>query len=281
MKQSVFITIPAYNRKTITLACLKTLEENGDLERYQAVVIDDGSIDGTGQAIRAIYPEVTVLEGDGTLWWTGAIVQGMKYACQQGAALIIWLNDDCTPAPDALSQLVEFWQHHPQAIAGAACYDLESNALHATGAQGRKRMAAKPGETIAVDEMSGHCVGIPIAVIKQIGLPDVRHFPHYHGDSMYVLKATRAGFLAYILGDARIAHAGVIKTKLEDFLGAPDAHRSWLQQSNTVFFNKKSFYFLPTQYFYYQQKYGTFVGTLIFFTKIVRWSIRFIQLGSR
>ncbi|PSB26047.1 glycosyltransferase family 2 protein [Stenomitos frigidus] len=281
LRQSVFILIPAYNRKTITLQCLETLKENGDLGRYQVVVIDDGSTDGTGQAIQTAYPDVTVLEGDGNLWWTGAIVQGMVYASQQGAALIIWLNDDCTPSPGALSQLVTFWQTHPQSIVGAACYNLEDNTLHATGAQGRKRMAAKPGEMIAVDEMSGHCVGIPIAVVQQIGLPDVYRFPHYHGDSMYILKATRASFPAYILGDAKIYHAGVIKAKLEDFLDQSGSQRSCLHHLSTVFCHKKSFYFLPTQCFYYLQKYGAVAGCLIFLAKVTQWSIRFIQLGLR
>jgi glycosyltransferase involved in cell wall biosynthesis len=51
LNKSVFILIPVHNRKTITLACLEALEKNSDLERYQVVVIDDGSTDGTGQAI--------------------------------------------------------------------------------------------------------------------------------------------------------------------------------------------------------------------------------------
>ncbi|MBW4694495.1 MAG: glycosyltransferase family 2 protein [Lyngbya sp. HA4199-MV5] len=278
---SVFILIPVHNRKAVTLSCLARLKQQGDLARYAVVVIDDGSTDGTGEAIHALYDTVAVLQGDGTLWWTGAIAQGMAYAREQGAELIIWLNDDCIPHPDALARLVEFWQQHPQTIVGAACYDAESNALHATGAKGRERRAAKPGETIEVDEMSGHCVATPIAVVEQIGLPDARRFPHYHGDSMYILKATRMGFPAYILGAARIDHDGVIKAQLEDFLGQPGSPRSWLEDFYTVFLNKKSFYFLPTQCFYYLQKYGAVAGSLIFSVKIGQWFMRFLQLGSR
>jgi GT2 family glycosyltransferase len=71
--QKIFIIIPVHNRKQITLNCLKSLSKNGDLGRYHVVVVDDGSTDGTAEAIQALYPDIVVLHGDGNLWWTGAI----------------------------------------------------------------------------------------------------------------------------------------------------------------------------------------------------------------
>nr|WP_210391310.1 hypothetical protein [Synechococcus sp. PCC 7502] len=47
---------------------------NGDLAKYQVVIVDDGS----GEAIRSLYPEVILLSGDGNLWWTGAISSLIK-----------------------------------------------------------------------------------------------------------------------------------------------------------------------------------------------------------
>ncbi|WP_421659078.1 glycosyltransferase family 2 protein [Leptothermofonsia sp. ETS-13] len=277
-KEAVFVIIPVHNRKSITLSCLASLAQNGDLERCVVVIVDDGSTDGTEQAIDDSYPEVTVLHGDGSLWWTGAIARGMKYAIEQGAEYIIWLNDDCIPYPNTLSLLVEFCRSHPDAIAGAAGYLADLNYLHETGAQGRKRVAAKPGEVVPVDEMSGHCVCIPGAVINRIGFPDMRRFPHYHGDSMYILKATRSGFPAYIVGDARIDHKGIIKSNVQDFLSESKVGRSPITEFNTLFLSKKSFYYLPTQFFYYLEKYGAGKGIPIFLTKLIGWFIQFLQL---
>lgn len=277
-KESVFVIIPVHNRKSITLSCLAALAQNENLERYFVVIIDDGSTDGTKQAISDSYPEVTVLRGDGNLWWTGAIARGMKYAIEQGAEYVIWLNDDCIPYPNTLSLLVEFCRSHPDTIAGAAGYLADLNCLHETGAQGRKRVAAKPGEVVPVDEMSGHCVCIPGSVMNQIGFPDVKRFPHYHGDSMYILKATRSGFPAYIVGDARVDHRGMIKSKVRDFLEPSQGERSPMTAFKRLFLSKKSFYYLPTQFFYYLEKYGASKGIPIFLTKLIGWFIQFLQL---
>lgn len=121
-KKSASIIIPVHNRKEITIKCLQHLKQCGDLQQYHTIVIDDGSTDGTAEAINQFYPEVTILTGDGDLWWTGAIALGMKYAIEQQAEYIIWLNDDCLPAKGSLATLLHFLKTHPNAIAGAACY---------------------------------------------------------------------------------------------------------------------------------------------------------------
>jgi len=40
-KEPVYIIIPVHNRKNITLQCLETLKQCGDLERYYTVAIAD------------------------------------------------------------------------------------------------------------------------------------------------------------------------------------------------------------------------------------------------
>jgi GT2 family glycosyltransferase len=240
------------------------------------VVIDDGSTDGTAQAVSSEFPDVEILKGNGNLWWTGAIRAGMAYANRQGCDAIFWLNDDCPPAPGSLTKMYEVSKTWGNAIIGAACYSTETNTLKPTGAQGRTRIAAQPGEILPVTEMSGHCVCIPGTVIDQIGLPDTQRYPHYHGDSSYTLKATRVGVKAYILGDAKVFHPGKIKTKLEDFADFENTSR--LQTLNQIFLAQKSLYYLPTQFFYNIDKYNFIAGTGLFFLKLVRWLIKWIGL---
>jgi GT2 family glycosyltransferase len=276
-KESVFIIIPVYNRKQITLDCLTTLQQTGDLDRYFVIVVDDGSTDGSAAAIRDRFPEVIILAGDGNLWWTGAMVQGMQYAIAQGAEYIIWLNDDCIPTSNTLQAMVRYCRQHPQTITGAACYLTDTNTLHVSGAQGRQQVAAQPGEVVPVDEMSGHCICMPTTVMQKIGLPNCQRFPHYHGDSMYILRATRSGFTAYILGDAQISHAGMIKSQVPDFLANSSEARSLIFDYQTLFLSKKSFYFLPTQFFYYLEKYGIWQGIPMFIIKYFWWLTQLLR----
>jgi GT2 family glycosyltransferase len=277
---SALILIPVHNRKKTTLAGLEILRCHGEMQRYRVVVIDDGSEDGTESAIRTYFPEVELLKGDGNLWWTGAIRLGMEYAEQNGGQSVFWLNDDCVPTQGSLAKMQEASVNHENAIIGAACYVAETGELKPTGALGRSRKAAPPGTLVPVDEMSGHCVYIPSTVIRSIGFPDTQKFPHYHGDSSYILQATQAGHHAYLLGDAQVTHPGVVKSQLMDFIG--NKNESLASDLKIIFLNKKSLYFLPTQYHYNTLKYGEIWGRLLFISKLSWWLMQlpFLALTS-
>lgn len=204
--QMITLIIPVHNRKPLTLACLEHLRRNGNLEQFQVLVVDDGSTDGTGEAICSDYPEVEVLKGDGDLWWTGAIAQGMKYACEQGAEYLIWLNDDCQPAPETIPALVQFCREHPGAIAGAQGVEGDQPEQVAFGGKvktwkGFRFLQVPPGQVQECDLLSGNLVCLPRAVVEAIGYPDPHITPHYGGDSLFLIRAKKAGFRLFV--DAR------------------------------------------------------------------------------
>ncbi|AFY36220.1 glycosyltransferase family 2 protein [Calothrix sp. PCC 7507] len=271
-KEPVYIIIPVHNRKQTTLTCLEDLEKNSDLQRYHVVVVDDGSTDGTAEAIRELYPEVIVLSGNGDLWWTGAIAKGMEYAHQKGAEYFVWLNDDCLPDDDTLPQLVEFLKNHPDTIAAPTCYIQQGNSLikQYNGAKGQKAYAANPGEIIEVDSLSGWCVGISAAVVHKIGVPDAKKFPHYCGDDMYIFRATRSGFKAYLIGDIKTNLIGAVH-EMSDFSKYFRPGLNTFQTLQALFFNKKSPYRLSTRFFYFRERYGLLTGTLFFLIKAALW----------
>ncbi len=64
-KEPVYLIIPVHNRKNLTLGCLEHLTKTGDRQPYHIIVVDDGSTDGTGEDIKAQYPDVILLPGDG------------------------------------------------------------------------------------------------------------------------------------------------------------------------------------------------------------------------
>ena len=272
IREPVYIIIPVHNRKKTTLTCLEHLQKIGDTQRYHIVIVDDASTDGSKEAINTSYPEVTILPGDGNLWWTGAMVVGMEYAWKQGAEYVFWLNDDCLPAPNSLQKMIEYMQTHSGTIVAPACYDAESNSSIpvANGFRGRKTFSANPGQIIPVDGTSGWCVGIPVSVINKIGLPDAAKFPHYAGDEMYLLKANRAGFKVCILGDAKAELFGGVRVTF-NFQRYFQAGSTPVQTFQKLFQNKKSPYRLLTQLFRYQAKYGTLAGFPLFSLKFFLW----------
>lgn len=203
----VYILIPAHNRKLITLKCLDTLSQNQDLERYQTIVIDDGSTDGTADAVAVQYPQVQILQGDGNLWWTGAIAKGMQYAYQQGADYFIWLNDDTLPAPQTLSLMVAFCEAAPRRVVTAQCYADKSLTDPTYGGRRVKGfslqfLVAQLDQVLTCDVCSGNLVCMPRAVIDDIGYPPAQRAPQTWADVVYTWTAKQAGFEIWVLGAA-------------------------------------------------------------------------------
>ncbi|PZV08249.1 MAG: glycosyltransferase family 2 protein [Leptolyngbya sp.] len=207
LAHSVFIIIPVHNRRAVTIQCLAHLQTQGDLDTYNTIVVDDASTDGTAEVITTQYPSITILQGSGQLWWTGAITMGMRHAYQQGATHLIWLNDDCLVPQGTFKNLVRFVDKHPDTIVGAQGYsDIDQTRLAFGGKHPQrwhyKLFRCPRGETAPCDMLSGNLVCIPRAVVDTIGLPDTR-LPHYGGDTLYLIQARQAGFRLFV--DARTA----------------------------------------------------------------------------
>jgi GT2 family glycosyltransferase len=201
--KNIYIIIPVHNRKALTLACLENLKTNGDLQKYQVIVVDDGSRDRTAEEVTANYPEVTILKGDGNLWWTGAIAMGMKYAYEQGAEYFIWLNDDCQLSDRTLESLVDFASEHQNAIVGCQGVEMENPNTIVFGGKRKTwkgyRFIQPPINKVAsCDLLSGNIVCLPRSVVDQIGYPDASFTPHYGGDALYLILAKKADFSIYV-----------------------------------------------------------------------------------
>ena len=200
MEHKVFIVIPVHNRKSITLKCLETLAQNGDLAKFSVVVVDDGSTDGTSAAIQERFPQVHILQGDGNLWWTGAICLGMKYAIANGAEYLIWLNDDCYPQKGTLDKLLNYCLKDQHLVIGGNTLDYSTKRTLYSGF----RFYPYPPTLIpslAVSEslvdchaLNGNVVCFHKSLVDTIGYPNPYCFPHYGGDIMYTFKANKNNF---------------------------------------------------------------------------------------
>lgn len=261
-----FVIIPVHNRCEVTLACLNHLQQNGDLSNFQVVVVDDGSTDGTTEAVQRNYPSVQILCGDGNLWWTGAIALGMQYALEQQAEYIFWLNDDCLPQENCLAQMLEFLQQRDTAIVGARCIEKSTQEPIPTGFRKRQALTAGSEEVLTVDGLSGYLVGMTASVTQRLGLPEAQKFPQYAGDGIYTLQASRAGIGVYILGRAIALVSGKPTNSLRDFY-CQQTDKSWRQ----IFATPKSPYYLTMRYFYYTSKYGLVLGAIIWIMRVAFW----------
>ena len=263
------IIIPVHNRREVTLQCLRSLHRPGLPAEFAVIVVDDGSTDGTATAIASEFPDVIIEHGDGELYWTGGIVQGMKKALSEGAAFIFWLNDDCLPEAEALPRMLRYLEENQRTICGASCFVKGESTPVETGFTERQRLSPAGGVT-EVQGLSGYCVGMPATVAADIGLPDASRLPHYAADSIYTLLAHRRGYRIVLLGEAR---AMLLDGKALPSLGdrARDARLAFPAFIRQTFFARKSPFFLRGQYWYHRYKYGFFLGGALFIMKLCRW----------
>ena len=70
-------------------------------------LVDDGSTDGTSEAVRKKFPKVKIIKGDGTLFWNGGMRVGFAEAMKEKYDYFLWLNDDTFIYNDALKKMIE------------------------------------------------------------------------------------------------------------------------------------------------------------------------------
>jgi GT2 family glycosyltransferase len=106
MSERLHIVLPVHNRREVTVAFVEALRQQTRRE-FRLVLIDDGSTDGTADAVRALWPEVDVVTGTGDWWWAGSLAHGCERIARTGVTdddVLLLINDDVVIGADFLQQ---------------------------------------------------------------------------------------------------------------------------------------------------------------------------------
>nr|WKN34689.1 glycosyltransferase family 2 protein [Tunicatimonas sp. TK19036] len=223
MERKIFIVIPVFNKIQYTVKCLKSLTEQ-TYKNYQIIVVDDGSKDGTTHIINTQFPEATVLQGDGNLWWTGGTNMGVEYALKHAVDndFILTLNNDLEVKPDYLEQLVKVSDHNKPCLVGSVAVDnrdpekieflgerrnfYTGKSDHAVPLRPYSELV-KDYDCIVSHVLPGRGTLIPSEVFRKIGIYDFEHFPHYAADHDFARRAYKAGYKLVVATKAVVISA--------------------------------------------------------------------------
>lgn len=212
----VYVVIPVHNRWAFTRECLAGLLGHDQALPLTIVVVDDGSTDGTSQAVAKEFPIVNILSGDGELWWTGAMNLGVGWALARAKPddVVLSLNNDTIPPPQYVERLLRAHTAAPDSLIGSLLVGAGGRdtvvdggvsvgwataKYHTAGRGARVVVGATSNPDLRrVDVLSGCGTLIPVRAFRRTGPYYEKGLRHYAADYELSRRALRAGFGLYV-----------------------------------------------------------------------------------
>lgn len=235
----VFVLIPTRNRKELLLRCIDSLFKQ-KYKNIEIIIVDDGSTDGTIDILKE--KNVTILQGDGNLWWTGAMRKGVDHIMpiSNKNDFILIQNDDTYMGPNYIEDLVSKSNSEKRSILGTPLKDkysgeLQYNSHRFINGLLRPVVIDSKNEILSTDTLSGRGVLIPIEVFYKIGNFS-KVFPHYSADYDFFCRAKKYYNLS--IYTKVITYSTSIKTNLSKSIKSKKFIT--LKEFYDLFFSRKS-----------------------------------------
>jgi GT2 family glycosyltransferase len=210
-RPTIALVLTCFNRRQKTLACVdavlaQTAFADVALDFF---ITDDGSGDGTADALMRKHDAIRLLRGDGSLFWNGGMRLAWAEAFKGDYDFFLWLNDDTFLYPATLRRLLD--THAASKSAGGkagivvgSTHD-EAGRTSYGGERQRSRLrpltlvSLDPQETVQqCDTFNGNCVLISRQAAQILGNLDPG-FVHAMGDTDYGLRARKAGVPMWVM----------------------------------------------------------------------------------
>jgi len=205
----IVAVLACHNRRSKTIKCFEryfiTASEAGVLP--VAILLDDGSSDGTADAVKKQFPWVEIIDANGSLFWNGGMRAAIARAMEMEFDFILWLNDDVVLRNDALFRLLNTYELKKipnNATLVGATKDISNNNTSYSGIRVNKGYFSCSFERIIprespvkADTMNGNIVLIPRQVVFDVGNL-FSGYTHGMGDYDYGLRIVASGYTIWV-----------------------------------------------------------------------------------
>ncbi|ARM87132.1 glycosyltransferase/acetyltransferase domain-containing protein [Rhizobium sp. CIAT894] len=205
----VNVIIPVFNRLEHTRKVLEALRSQTVFDALRIVVVNDGSTDGTAAYLQS-QSDVIEIQGDGNLWWGGAIDEGLKHVLSscQSDDYVLFLNNDTWFDDNFVETLVQVSKENGGAAVGSVIHEegrdpplvsigpkvnLNRLAIWDLLSELSEKEKRSPASQYRVDALSGRGTLYPAHLFRKYGSMRPRLLPHYMADYEVAMRFSRAG----------------------------------------------------------------------------------------
>lgn len=266
MQPAVAIILINWNSLEVTSDCIVSLK-GIQYPNYSIVVVDNGSADGSGKALKQLHPEIILIESATNLGFSGGNNLGFDFALAKAYDYTIMLNNDTFVEPDFLDHLINYMEAHQQVGAIQPRIHFNHNrALLWNGgsyyakwwgyfySKGENKLPTPEHLIIKeVDWITGCAFLVKTSTLKKTGLL-AENFFMYSEDVDLSFRIKALGLTLMYHGDSVIyhiaGHSNKSKTKGKEGFVHPNVH--YMNQRNRLWVLKKytPWYCIPTTLLY-------------------------------
>ncbi len=228
MSSKLAILIVNWNSRDDLKRCLNALRAN-DHTDVEVLVIDNGSTDGSSEAVRNEFTRVRVIENLVNVGYTRAVNQGAALLHRE---FLLLLDSDAELYPDALAKLLDHLRDHPEAsVVVPRTYNSDGTIQESarnfptamSGLFGRQSLLTRlfpdnrfsrryllrdrlsATEPFRVEQAGSACLLMRRAVLDATGPWDER-FHSYWADTDWCMTVKKAGMTMVCVPAARVVH---------------------------------------------------------------------------
>lgn len=213
----ITVVIPNYNGIRFLKECLDSvLVQAADTPKYEVLVVDNGSTDGSLELLRESYPQVRVEALPENTGFSHAVNIGLRFS---SSPYVILLNNDTKVKSEFIKNLCYAIENKPDAFSVSAKMLMWDNPELLDDAGDRycvfgwayARGKGKPAEQYSEPcEIFAACAGAAIyrkGIFEEIGYFDEEHFA-YMEDLDMGYRARIYGYRSYYEPGAEVIHYG-------------------------------------------------------------------------
>lgn len=218
----ISVVIVNLNTKALLISCLSSVCRELERTEAEVFVVDNGSIDGSEEAVRMGFPQVSLIANRRNVGYAKANNQAIKLS--QGRYVLL-LNPDTRVKEGALEPLLRFMKGCPEAGgAGAQLLNGDGSKQNSIATfpslstellnksllrrlfpdrfPGKERNYAEP---IEVDSVIGACMMVRREAIEQVGMLDEDYFLFLE-ETDWCFRMRKAGWKVYHVPEAEVIH---------------------------------------------------------------------------